>query len=279
MRIDAHQHYWKISRNDYGWITPEIPTLYRDFFPEHLIPHLEKNNVDKTIVVQAAPTVEETEFLLSQSDQTDTIAGVVGWIFLENPDYKKQLDRFLQHPKFVGIRVMIQDMPDERIILTQEYIDAFRYFGELDLPVDILVHSGQLSAVVQLLEKATFRGVIDHIAKPDIKNGIREPWKKQMEEIAEHPSIYCKVSGMVTEAAHNNWKLADFVPYVHHIIKVFGTNRIMYGSDWPVCLLSASYDEVVELAEKALPDYLTEEEKQLFFGRNASDFYQLKCHI
>ncbi|UOQ46973.1 amidohydrolase family protein [Gracilibacillus caseinilyticus] len=275
MRIDAHQHYWKISRNDYGWITPEVPTLYRDFLEENLIPHLQKHKIDKTIVIQAAPTIEETEFILSQSENSEVIAGVVGWIDIEDPSYKRQLELFLDHPKFVGIRVMIQDMPDAKVILKRKYIDAFHHFGELDLPVDLLVHSNQLSAVVKLLDQVTIRGVIDHIAKPVIKEGTTEPWRSHMTEIAKHPAIYCKLSGMVTESDHTQWKLEDFIPYVQHIVKVFGLDRLLYGSDWPVCLLAASYDEVIQIIEKVLPENLTESDKVRIFGENAKTFYKL----
>lgn len=275
MRIDSHQHYWKIDRNDYGWITPEIPKLYRDFLEADLKPHLAKNKIDKTIVVQAAPTIEETEFILSLSKESETIAGVVGWINIENASYKDQLTRLREHPKFIGIRVMIQDMPDENKILEPSYLEAFSYFAELDLPIDLLVTSNQLPAVVELLKRVSIRGVIDHIAKPEIKQGKLKPWKQQMEQIAKHPTIYCKLSGMVTEADHTNWKQEDFVAYVYHIVQVFGKNRIMFGSDWPVCLLAASYDEVYELLRKTLPVELTEADKAKIFGENALEFYKL----
>lgn len=276
MRIDAHQHYWKISRNDYGWITPEISVLYRDFLEDDLKNHLKRNQIDKTIVIQAAPTEEETEFLLSLSEHADTIAGVVGWVDIGKGDYKEQLEKWMKHPKFVGIRVMIQDMPDETVILSPEFLEAFRYFAKIDLPVDLLVRSDQLSALLKLLKEVTFRGVIDHIAKPDIASGTRDPWELQMTEIARYPSIYCKVSGMVTEAEAYTWKKDDFIFYVHHIFREFGTDRVMFGSDWPVCLLAATYDQVYELLNNTLPNYVTEEDKQNIFGGNAMKFYQLK---
>ncbi|TCN22746.1 amidohydrolase family protein [Mesobacillus foraminis] len=276
MRVDAHHHYWKIDRNDYGWITPEIPKLYRDFLEKDLKPHLKKNKIEKTIVVQAAPTIEETEFILSLSNESETIAGVVGWIDPENPSYKEHLRRFRENPKLVGIRVMIQDMTDENKILEPSYLNAFSYFAELDLPVDLLVRSNQLPAVLELLKKVPIRGVIDHIAKPEIKQGNLEPWKTQMEQIARHPNIYCKLSGMVTEADHMIWEKEDFVAYVHHIVQVFGKNRIMFGSDWPVCLLAASYNEVFELLWEVLPGGITKEEEAKIFGENALEFYKLK---
>ncbi|PLS04879.1 amidohydrolase family protein [Neobacillus cucumis] len=276
MRIDSHQHYWKISRNDYGWITPEIPVLYRDFLETDLRTILEKNKIDKTIVVQAAPTIEETEFILSLSENSETIAGVVGWIDIENPSYIEQLHQFRKNPKFVGIRIMIQDMPDEKIILTPRYMEAFSYFEKMDIPVDFLVKSDQLSVVLELLKQVSLRAVIDHIAKPDIKTGTIEPWKGQIKEIANYPNIYCKLSGMVTEANHQNWKVEEFIPYVQHIVKEFGVNRVMFGSDWPVCLLAASYDEVYNLLKQTLPQNLTEAEEESIFGGNALKFYKLE---
>lgn len=275
MRIDAHQHYWKINRDDYGWITPDIPTLYRDFLEEDLVRHLRDYEIDKTIVVQAAPTYEETEFILSLSDDATSVIGVVGWIDIEDPSYKEQLEEFRKHPKFVGIRVMIQDMPDENIILTEKYLAAFSYFEKIDLPVDLLVTANQLGAVCELLKRVKIRGVIDHIAKPEIEKGKLEPWKTQMAEIANYEHMYCKLSGMVTEADHDNWMTKDFIPYVHHIVKVFGIHRIMYGSDWPVCLLAASYDQVYQLLNDALPHEVTNSDKELIFGQNAIDFYKL----
>lgn len=275
MRIDAHQHYWKINRDDYGWITPDIPVLHRDFFEKDLVEHLKKSGIDKTIVVQAAPTIEETEFLLSLSDHSTSIAGVVGWIDIGHPSYKEHLLTFQKHPKFVGIRVMIQDEPDEKIILSEKYLDAFLYFEKIDLPIDLLVTSDQLGAVCELLKRVKIRGVIDHLAKPEIKKGALEPWKTQMAEIASYQNIYCKLSGMVTEANHDSWTTKDMVPYVHHIIEVFGVHRIMYGSDWPVCLLAASYKQVYGLLNDALPEDISEAEKELIFGQNAADFYKL----
>ncbi|WP_018932196.1 amidohydrolase family protein [Gracilibacillus lacisalsi] len=275
MRIDAHQHYWKISRDDYGWITPDIPTLYRDFLEKDLVEHLKKSGIDKTIIVQAAPTIEETEFILSLSDQATSVIGVVGWIDIDHPSYKEQLETFRKHPKFVGIRLMIQDMPDENIILSDKFLDAFSYFEKIDLPVDFLVTSNQLPAVCELLKHVKVRGVIDHIAKPDIEKGKLEPWKTQMAEIASYSNIYCKLSGMVTEANHDNWNTKDMVPYVHHIVEVFGNHRIMYGSDWPVCLLAAGYNQVYRLLNDALPQEVTKVDKELIFGQNAIDFYKL----
>jgi L-fuconolactonase len=276
MRIDAHQHYWKIQRDDYGWITPEIPVLYKDFLPHDLLPHLKEHRLDRTILVQAAATLDETEYLLSLSETSDTIGGVVGWLDLNHADYRKHYERFSAHPKFLGFRVMIQEMQDPNNILASYFVEALTYFAKNDVPVDLLVLSHQLPALVKLLERVPgLRGVIDHIAKPRIAEGEFEPWAGYMKEIAGHPGIYCKLSGMVTEANHQAWKPEDFTLYIHHVIHIFGTQRIMFGSDWPVCLLSASYDEVVDVLQNALPETMTEVDEERIFGLNAKQFYKL----
>lgn len=276
MRIDAHQHYWKVDRGDYGWITPELPVLNRDYLPEHLLLHLTKHRMDGSIVVQAAQTLEETDYLLSLADSSESIVGVVGWLDLNNPSYREHYERFAQHPKFVGFRFMIQEMQDAEAILAPSYISALRYFAEQDVPVDLLVKSNQLDPLVRLLDQvAGLRGVIDHLAKPRIADGELEPWKSQMAEIARHPNIYCKLSGMVTEADHQAWQPSDFTAYVEAVVELFGEDRVMFGSDWPVCLLAGSYDQVAELLEQALPDLASEPLQSKLFGHNAKEFYKL----
>lgn len=276
MRIDAHQHYWKIDRGDYGWITPDITPLYRDFLPVDLKPHLEKHQMDKTILVQAAPTIEETEFILKLSEDDDTIAGVVGYLDLEDPNYKIFFNSFKDHPKFLGFRLMIQDMEDASIILTKPFIDALTYFSENETPVDLLVLHEQLPVVVDLLEKVPhLRAVIDHIGKPVIPSKEMDTWKRLTSQIAKHSNVYCKISGMVTEAKSDNWVEEDFVPYISHILKEFGSERVMFGSDWPVCLLAGTYDDVVNILVHALPATMTKTEYDSLFGGNAVKFYKL----
>jgi L-fuconolactonase len=275
-RIDAHQHYWSMDREDYGWITPELPMLYRDFLPDDLSVHLAGQNIDGTIVVQAAATLAETEFILGLADHSDSIVGVVGWLNLHDPAYKQHLADFLQNPKFVGIRLMIQEMKDANEVLDSDLIEAIRYLAALELPVDLLLTSKQLPAVIRLLELVPeLRGVIDHIAKPQIADGHLEPWKSQLAQIAANPRIYCKLSGMVTEADHHRWRTDDLKPYIQHAIEIFGPKRIMFGSDWPVCLLAASYSQVVEALEQSLPPNWSAELREDLFGGNAAAFYKL----
>jgi L-fuconolactonase len=277
MRIDAHQHYWRLDRNEYGWITPEMKALYRDFLPNDLTQHLKEQSMDRTIVVQAAPTIAETEFILGLGDQTESIAGIVGWLDLSSSQYREQFHRFRNNPKFVGFRVMIQGMEDADDILQPAMIEAFQFFAEQDFPIDLLLYARQLPSLLQLLERVpNLRGVVDHIAKPDIASQQLEPWKSQMKQVAAYPSIYCKLSGMVTEADHENWEMAHFHAYIRHAIDVFGTGRVMFGSDWPVCLLAASYEQVIEILTNALPNPLSEKELAGLFGHNALAFYKLQ---
>jgi len=276
LRIDAHQHYWKINRGDYGWITPHITTLYKDFLPDDLMLHLQEHQIEQTILVQAAPTIEETEFLLELSNENESIAGVVGWLDLEKPNYQTQFSQFEKHPKFLGFRLMIQDMPDETVILKEDYIGSLRYFAEKDVPIDLLFVHHQLPAVIQLLEKVpNLRGVVDHIGKPNIAQQVFDPWKNEISQIAKYKNIYCKLSGMITEAEQDQWKLDDFTVYIQHIISEFGVDRIMFGSDWPVCLLAGSYDDVVRILEHSLPKNISEADVNKLFGENAKRFYKL----
>jgi len=277
MKIDAHQHYWKLERGDYDWLTPGAGVLYRDYLPEQLVEHLKANGIAKTIVVQAATTVAETEFMLELAERNDTIAGVVGWLDLEDSSYRDHYDRLKQNRYFKGIRIMLQDI-DMEFAFRPAVLEALRFFEREQFPVDLLIKTHQLEQTVKLLELLpNLRGVIDHIAKPVISAGQTEPWKTHMAQIAAgHPNIYCKLSGMVTEADHQNWRQEHFVPYVHHVVGHFGPKRIMYGSDWPVCLLAAEYSDVYKLLEQTLPGSLTRSDLDDVFGNNAAAFYKIK---
>lgn len=276
MRIDAHQHYWTIGRGDYGWITPEIAALYRDFLPQDLLPAREKHGITGTILVQAAPTYAETEYILALSEHEPSVLGVVGWLDLFDPHHRAQYEKHQLHPKYKGFRIMVQDMPDASIILRPEFVRAVQYFEKEEVPVDILVTHEQLDSVIKLIDQVpNLHGVINHIAKPDIKGEMSVTWVRQMEKIASYPNLYCKLSGMVTEADHEHWVVSDFTNYIHSVIDLFGVDRVMYGSDWPVCLLAATYDEVWDIVESALPDNWSSSDREKLFGLNAKRFYNL----
>ncbi|MFF3924660.1 amidohydrolase family protein [Paenibacillus lactis] len=276
MKVDAHQHYWRIERGDYGWITPELPELYRDYLPSDLKPHLDAHQFDGSIAVQAAPTLEETDYLLSLADRDPSILGVVGWIDLFHPEHRRQYERFSKHPKFIGFRIMIQDMPDSSVILEPGFIEALNIYIKEEVPIDLLVRSHQLEHLLKLIQQVPdMRGVVDHLGKPPIRSGEIEPWESFMKQIARFAGIYCKLSGMVTEAEHRRWNQEDFTDYVHKAIALFGSERVMFGSDWPVCLLSAEYNQVVHVLEAALPKTWGEQELARLFGLNAIEFYRL----
>jgi len=279
MRIDAHQHFWLLERGDYGWLTPSLTKLYRDFLPGDLEPELQKAGMDRTVLVQAAPTVAETEYMLSLCEESPRIAGVVGWLDFEADDFEEQFLRLRENPYFVGLRPMLQDLEDDRWILRPKVISALRILEKHGFPLDILIFPRHLPVIRELMDIVpNLRGVIDHLAKPYIKDGIFQPWAEQIAELAKYPNLYCKLSGMVTEADHEGWRSnpAQFAPYVRHVVSSFGYDRIMFGSDWPVCLLAASYAEVVSLLESSLPEDMTDEQRRLLFGGNAARFYGLK---
>ncbi|MGG1552759.1 amidohydrolase family protein [Paenibacillus ferrarius] len=275
-RIDAHQHYWLIERGDYGWITPDLSVLNRDFLPGHLAPHLAEHSLSGSIVVQAAQTLEETEYLLSLARENESILGVVGWLDLQDPDHHRYFEQFQAQPKYVGFRIMIQEMADAREILTPAFIQALQKYASLDVPIDLLLRSDQLEALVTLVDSVPgLRGVVDHIAKPRIAEAQLEPWLSHMQRLAEHPNLYVKLSGMVTEAKHHAWEQKDFTTYIQSTLEMFGPERVMFGSDWPVCLLAADYDQVIEILLQAIPPHWGEMELAQLFGGNAERFYKL----
>ncbi|WP_341279520.1 amidohydrolase family protein [Paenibacillus sp. FSL H8-0537] len=276
MRIDAHQHYWAIERGDYGWITAEVPVLYRDYGPEHLQPSLNRHGISHTIAVQAAPTLAETDYLLALSDRTESIAGVVGFLDLFDPEHLSHFARFERHQRFVGFRVMIQELQNANVILQQTFVEALKEYEQRDTPIDLLLTSHQLDSLVQVMKQVpNLRGVIDHLAKPRIAAGELDPWRSQLTELARYPKLYCKLSGMVTEASHDSWRPEHFIAYIRHVLEAFGPDRVMFGSDWPVCLLAAGYDEVVDVLEQALPASWGDAERSKLFGLNAKEFYKL----
>ncbi|MEK3914763.1 amidohydrolase [Paenibacillus sp. FSL H7-0331] len=275
MRIDAHQHYWLTSRTDYGWLKPSLGRIYADYMPEQLKPLLELYDIQKTIVVQAAPTSEEAEFLLSIAEKEPTIAGVVGWLDLESNTFEQEWDRFRCNPKFVGLRPMIQDLPSDWI-LGETVIRHLKLLADAQFPVDLQANPRHLPYIVELLEQVPdLRAVVDHLAKPPILEGTMEPWASQIRQIAAYPNVMCKLSGMVPEQLDADWTQAAIQPFVDVVVEAFGKQRVMFGSDWPVCLFSATYAQVLELIKSSLDASWTEEELAAVYGGNASRFYRL----
>jgi L-fuconolactonase len=276
MRIDSHQHFWKASRGDYHWMSPAVPALCRDFLPSDLQPLLKKNKIDKTILVQAAQTKAETDFLLELAAQNDFIAGVIGWLDMDSPDFPRELEIYSKKPKFLGIRPMLQDLPDDEWILRPHVIQALRWIVDRDMPFEFLTYTRHLPHVLTVLEKVPgLRAVIDHVSKPEIKNRKLDPWRSLMSRVADHPNVYCKLSGMITEADHKTWTPDDLRPYVEHVLDSFGVERVMFGSDWPVCVLAGSYDQVAAALQAVLKPHLNKQDEIAVFGGNAARFYKL----
>jgi len=273
-RIDAHQHFWRVERGDYFWLKPELQPLYRDFGPADLAPLIERASIDATIIVQAAPTLAETRFMLEIAEQTQWVAGVVGWVDFESPSAVDDIAELGEHPKLIGVRPMIQDIPDDDWMLRPDLDPAFLALEESGLVFDALVFPRHLKNLLKRLNQhPNLRVVIDHCAKPRIAEGLFEPWAVYMARLARETSAFCKVSGLATEAK-KDWEIQDLRPYFYHVAEHFGPKRLIWGSDWPVCTLAASYEQWVDAAERLAGGFSTVEREGLF-GGNATNLYRL----
>lgn len=273
-RMDAHQHFWKLERGDYGWLTPEMGDLYRDYTPDDLLPLLKTTAIEGTILVQAAPTEAETDFMLQLARSNDFILGVVGWVDFEDEDASGKIKALATEKKLVGLRPMIQDIPDDLWMLQGKLTPAFRAMTETGLTFDALTLPRHLPHLHNLLERhPDLTCVIDHGSKPNIREGQFRRWSLNMKALAEGTSAYCKLSGLVTEAS-DNWTASDLKPYVDHLLDCFGPQRLIWGSDWPVCTLAASYETWMATTEELLSG-LPEEERALIHGGNALKAYGL----
>ncbi|WP_339722516.1 amidohydrolase family protein [uncultured Paraglaciecola sp.] len=275
MRIDSHQHFWKRELGYYNWLTEDMGAIYRDFSPEDLRPQLRKSGIDKSVLIQAAPDIAETEYMLSLANNTDFIAGVVGWVNMQESDAPFQLARLSNNPYFKGVRPMIQDIVDDNWMLNPALEPAFLTLIELGLCFDALVKPRHLKQLLTLVKRyPLLKIVIDHAAKPNIQGAEFEQWALDIQALAEKPNVYCKLSGLVTEAGYNpNFDI--LVPYMRHLLNSFGATRLMWGSDWPVLNLATDYTEWVSLTEAFLAQS-SEEEKSQIWSKTAIKFYQLQ---
>jgi L-fuconolactonase len=273
MRIDAHQHFWHYNPDRDRWITDEMATLKNDFLPQQLIPELVAQDIEGSIAVQADQSEAETAFLLDLADRHELIQGVVGWVDLCADNVAERLDFFSKHRKLCGFRHIAQAEPDDRFLLREDFLRGIRCLGDFGFTYDILAYERQLPAAIELISKFPSQPfVIDHIAKPSIKDKRYLPWARHLRQIAANPNVYCKISGLVTEADWKQWRTDDFKPYLDLVFEAFGVERLMFGSDWPVCLLAASYGRVVQL----VTDYarnLSIPDREKIFGLNAAHFY------
>ncbi len=273
--IDSHHHFWDVGKLEYPWMPPGASVLRRNYLPEHLAPVLKLAGVDKTVIVQAHQSIDETKWLLELAENFEFVAGVVGWVDLTAPDVGHTLDELQANPWFKGVRHIWHDETEDDWLARPKPVNGLREVADRGLAYDFLVRPRHLKYVPAIMDRAPdLRAVVDHIAKPLIAEKVIEPWLEDLREVANIPGMMCKVSGMVTEADMSNWSSDDLAPYVAHVLGMFGYDRIMYGSDWPVCLQAGSYQQVFGAAKKTLSS-LTSEESQAAFGKNAARFYKL----
>ena len=275
MKIDTHQHFWKYSKDQYSWIGKGMEVLARDRLPTDLEPLLKANGIDGTVAVQARQVVEETEALLAMADEYDFIRGVVGWVDLRSPDVEAQLERFSDKKKLVGVRHVVQDEPDEKFVLRDDFTRGIDKLKAYDLVYDILIFPHQLPASFELVQRFPEQVfILDHIAKPYIKDKKISPWDSNIKKLASFENVSCKISGMVTEADWHNWTAEDFKPYMEVILEAFGAGRLTIGSDWPVCTLAGEYGSVINIAADFIAK-LSDNEQKAIWQDNPETIYGL----
>jgi L-fuconolactonase len=275
MRLDSHQHFWRYNPAHQVWMTGQMNLLRRDFLPDELEPLLKGIGFHGSIAVQARQMAIETEWLLELADRQDFIKGIVGWVDLLSPELPGQLEKYSKRPKLVGVRHVVQDEPDDQFMLRPEFRRGIAQLRNLDLAYDLLLFPRHLPLAVKLV--AEFAGqsfVLDHIAKPPFRDGGISPWAKDIKKLAEFPNVFCKLSGMVTEAEWKHWRPEHFHRYLDIVIEAFGAERVMIGSDWPVCTLSGDYEStmgvVIDYTRQFSPQV-----REAILGGNCARFYGL----
>ncbi|HDZ04369.1 hypothetical protein LCGC14_0205790 [marine sediment metagenome] len=272
MIIDSHQHFWKYDSVRDSWIDDTMKIIQRDFLPSDLDPILKTNNIDGCIAIQADQSEKETEFLLDLAKNNKFIKGIVGWVNLRDNEVENRLEYFSQNTLFKGVRHILQAEKDD-FMLDQAFHNGIKKLEPLNLAYDILIYPHQLKNSKTLVSKfPNQKFILNHLAKPSIKSGEIESWKAEIKTLATFPNVYCKLSGLTTEANWHNWKTEDFTPYIDLVFEEFGAHRIMYGSDWPVCLLSGNYSKTKEIVTTYIKK-LSSLEQQQVMGLNALHFY------
>jgi L-fuconolactonase len=275
MRVDAHQHFWIYHPDEYAWIDDSMSALRRDFLPNDLSVELESSGFHGSVALQARQTLEETRWLLELAEGSPSILGVVGWVDLRSPDVRSQLKSFAQNSKLVGIRHIVQSEPDDRFLLRPEFLGGISALEEFDLAYDILIYPRHLPVTAEFVERfPRQRFVLDHLAKPPIKSGEIDSWADGIRRLAAFPNVFAKLSGLVTEANRRSWKPEQIVPYLDVAFESFGPQRLMIGSDWPVCLASSSYARTLGVVK----DYILKREPEScddLLGGNAMRFWRL----
>jgi len=277
MNIDSHHHFWKYSAAEYGWIDDSMAALRRDFLPDDLKREIAHADIHGVVSVQARQTVEETAWLLSLAEKHDFIKGVVGWVPLVEPGVREIIARFAANPKLRAVRHVVQAEPDDRFILREDFNRGVAVLEDFGLVYDILIFERQLPPAIEFADRHPKQSfVLDHIAKPRIKENVLEPWRKNIKELARRQNVYCKVSGMVTEADYKKWSEDQLRPYIDTVLEAFGPKRLMFGTDWPVCLAATSYVRWVESVHR-FAEKLSADERAWLFGKTAIQAYKLRA--
>jgi L-fuconolactonase len=273
--IDSHQHFWKYDPVKHSWINDNMAAIRKDFLPEQLLPVLTENGVDGCVAVQTDQSAVETDFLIHLSSQHDFIKGVVGWVELKSPFLADRLQYYREFDRLKGFRHILQGEQQRDFCLQPAFLNGIALLEQYGYTYDILILPDQLQYLPDFVGRfPNQRFVIDHMAKPAVASGEIADWKKDIEKVAAYPNVSCKISGLVTEADLTGWKNNDFRPYIDVVVNAFGMKRVMYGSDWPVCLYAGGYPEVIGLVRSYFSTF-SEDEQQLFFSSNAINFYRL----
>lgn len=274
MRIDSHQHFWKYEPVRHSWLNDAMRRIRKDFLPSDLEPILQENNMDGCVLVQVDQTEVETEFLLQLASENPFVKGVVGWVDLLADDVDERLAHFSKNTDFKGIRHIVQGEADD-FMLRADFQNGIRKLSKYNLTYDVLIFPSQLAAAILLVQKfPSQKFIVDHIAKPTISTGLDEYWVHGMQELGKHENVYCKLSGMVTETQNYRWNKGEFTPFMDVVVNAFGVDRILFGSDWPVCLVSAEYTEVLDIVESYFSGYSKNDINKIM-GDNAAKFYNI----
>lgn len=275
MRIDAHQHFWIYDPREHGWIGDSMTSIRHDFLPVDLKPELERSGFDGTVAVQVRQTLEETRWLLELAASSSYIRGVVGWVDLRSAQVRTQLESFAENPKLVGIRHIVQSEPDDQFLLRPDFLRGMSVLGEFDLAYDLLIYPKHLPVAAEFVRHFPGqRFVLDHMAKPPIKSGEIQSWARDIRDLALFPNIFCKLSGLVTQADWQRWTPEHLLPYLDAVFECFGPERLMVGSDWPVCTVAASYSQAVDIVKNYVSNFPVEV-REAVLGGNAARFWKL----
>ena len=275
MHIDAHQHYWIYNVKEYGWLDDSMADLRRNFLPAGLKPELERCDFDGSVLVQVRQTLEETRWMLELAAQSPAILGVVGWVDLCSPNVATQLSEVSKNPKLVGIRHIVQAEPDDRFLMRPDFLRGVSLLDDFNLAYDILIYTRHLPVAAEFVARfPRQRFVLDHLAKPPIRSGQIDVWAKGIQRLATFPNVFCKLSGLVTEADWQQWTPKQITPYLDVAFESFGPERLMIGSDWPVCLVAASYERAINVVKNYL-DLQPTAVREAVLGGNAQRFWKL----